>query len=383
MKTKFSRILIAVLILTVALGVLAACNTPEQSLDGLYIVTFRFNGGVLYTGAANVFEQIQHAYNPNSYVIDVSQKYEFIKTGYVFDGWYTKDGSESGDWGKQWNFSSDRITEEAVTLYAKWETEIVYSYTLYYVDEQGKEVSFGTYRVAEGAKFKDEYNYTASALGSTHGRTYLNDGFYQDKELTTPWNDEYTHPGGEESVDIRVYVRSIPGLWKIVTNFQELIAAGNSDIWLMNDVNCQGQTLSLGERGDYSGKLQGNGHEISNFTVKNVNSNSRDVRVAIFRNLGENARIENVKFTDAHFVITAAKDTTQISVAALAISASDGCVISNVTVSGTYTADLSATGNQNVQNALNTIPQNINKAFATENSTVNLATFTVNVTKQD
>lgn len=43
------------------------------------------------------------------------------KDGYVFDGWYTKDGTESGDWGEKFDFNANNGTVDTDTqLYAKW-----------------------------------------------------------------------------------------------------------------------------------------------------------------------------------------------------------------------------------------------------------------------
>ena len=43
------------------------------------------------------------------------------RDGYVFDGWYTKDGSEDGDWGEEFDFSANNGTVDTdTTLYAKW-----------------------------------------------------------------------------------------------------------------------------------------------------------------------------------------------------------------------------------------------------------------------
>ena len=40
------------------------------------------------------------------------------KAGYFFDGWYTQDGSEGGNWGAEFNF--DAAIDKQTTVYAKW-----------------------------------------------------------------------------------------------------------------------------------------------------------------------------------------------------------------------------------------------------------------------
>lgn len=46
------------------------------------------------------------------------------KDGYVFAGWYTQDGTETGDWGEEYDFTSNNGTiDQDTTLYAKWIAE--------------------------------------------------------------------------------------------------------------------------------------------------------------------------------------------------------------------------------------------------------------------
>lgn len=43
------------------------------------------------------------------------------REGFVFAGWYTKNGSEDGDWGDAFDFqANDGTADEDITLYAKW-----------------------------------------------------------------------------------------------------------------------------------------------------------------------------------------------------------------------------------------------------------------------
>lgn len=45
------------------------------------------------------------------------------KDGYIFDGWYSKDGSESGDWGEKYTFPI--LASSNISLFAKWKEETV------------------------------------------------------------------------------------------------------------------------------------------------------------------------------------------------------------------------------------------------------------------
>lgn len=394
MRTKFSRILIVALIVTVALCVLVACGSNEQSLDGLVIVTFDFNGGNLDNSATIVYDLIKHACKPNSLLINIAtyQNYKLSKAGYVFEGWYTKNGTESGDWGKAWNFKTDRVTED-MTLYAKWETAIVFSYTLFLDvnDAQGNPIQLGQYKVKAGDVFKDSRNY-GTRLDS-YNRTFL--GYYSDAERTKEWNFEsITHPGGEDSVDVPVYVKSMEGIWALVSTYDELKAATGKNIWLTQNIDCGGKELFFG---DYSNTLQGNGFKISNFKVTNNHSNGLRPQFAIFGELGANAKIQNVTFDQVYFEIISEFNTYEIRTAALALSAEvkeskneDGeveyktCVIDNVTVNGTYSVNLTEFDEEYTteQKLLEAIA-NITEPFYEPNDKVDTSTLTINITKQD
>ena len=355
MKTKFSRILVAVLILTLMLSVLAACGTDEVSLDGMCIVTFNFNGGGLRI-IGRVDGEIYHAYEPGSLLIDISKYpgYELTKNGYVFVGWNTaKDGS-----GDEWDFDNDRVKGN-MTLYAQWEKEIVYRYVIYLVGDEGKLTEIDSYRVKEGDPFDGKHGKNLSS----HNRTFL--GYYSDPDLQEghEWDENFKHPGGGENYDVPVYVKSTEGVWTFVSTYEELVKA-TGNIYLLNDIDCEGRELYFGDfnktlyggggRGFENQQLaEGERYTISNFTVPNKGT-SRRPYYTIFNKLGNEARIEKVNFTGAKFEITVASSTTDLIVSALAQSVDkpvvkkepDGkdieqkCVISDVTITGTYQVNL-------------------------------------------
>lgn len=333
MKIKFSAILAVLLILTLTVGIFAACDSNEQSLEGLVIVTFELNGGTLHNNSTDVLGRLYHGYKPNSYVIDISNymSNELTKKGFVFEGWYRDENCTV-----PWNFATDCVTQD-ITLYAKWETEIVYRYVVYMVVD-GEQTELGTYRVAQGDKFNDSLNYGRNLRRYT--RTFL--GYYSDPELETAWDNDYTHPGGEESTDIPVYVDSIEGVWQFVNNYETLLSAlrTSDDIYLTDDVDCGNNVVAFaGNNGIFNRVLQGNGYTISNLSIGAPTSTLYPT-YSVFGTLGASAKILNVHFTNIRFTLVDFPDSSELQLGALAVSANSGAEVRDVTVSGTYTDNL-------------------------------------------
>lgn len=343
MKTKIIKILVVIFVVATLASVLCGCTSQEQSLEGMYIVTFKFNEGTLYNGSTNIKNEIHHAYEPNSKIIDIAhhEPYEFTRNDYDFVGWYT-----DSECTKQWNFQTDTITVEKLTLYAKWKPKIKYTYELYYTDQDGTEKKLGAYQVDEGRKFSDSNNFAANGL-TAENKTFVN--FYSDKELTTLWDANFTHPGGEQDTAIPVYVDWIDGVWKLVSDFDGLYSAfdemtdGVEGIWLTADIDCGGAEFYVDSfdktlRGDNDG---GANYKISNFVIEGQVVKSNYPRYSIFGTLGANANIYDVDFDNVMFEFsenTSTRADPQIAALAQTVETSEDatCTISNVNISGTY-----------------------------------------------
>ena len=125
--------LIAFVILTLTLiFALSGCAGEDDVFEGKYTVTFELNGGTLDYKTSSVDTNIKYAYEPNTYVLDISKidGYKLTKNGYVFTGWYTGETCLPTE---KWDFGNI-LDKEELTLYAGWEVAITYSYTVYYVD---------------------------------------------------------------------------------------------------------------------------------------------------------------------------------------------------------------------------------------------------------
>jgi len=328
---KTTWIVLALLAVTLTL-LLSGCGTGEQDLDGMYVVTFDLNGGKLDTRTSVVDTKINYAYQPDTLILDPTQNadkklgYNVSRSGYVFTGWYT--GAECLP-EQKWDFTTGKITEEKLTLFAGWEKKIVYTYSVCY-KEGDTLVTRGSYTVAAGEAFDDYLKYANKRTG------YTPYGYYADPACTIPWDFATVHPGGATDTDIPVYVSYIEGNWTIVDTYAKLVAAiGKGSIYLTADIDCGGNELKFGT---FANVLEGNGHKISNFVVSKSGGAIRP-SCSIFEMLSKGAELRNVSFTDVKYQLyDIAASVTTVKVAALARDAKD-CIISNVTVSGQFLTD--------------------------------------------
>ena len=325
-----SVILIAVLTLT-----LSGCGREEQSLDGLYITTFELQGGTLETPTSSVSTKINFAYHPGTYVLNPCELngYKLFRNGYVFTGWYTDASCTESS---KWDFETV-LNQESLTLYAGWKKAVQLTYTLYYINEDGSEVSLGKYDVSSGDKFDDWRNFAKNRADHTPL------GYYSDPECTIAWDTSFTHPGNDEDLNVPVYVDYMKGKWTFVSTFAAFTSAISSgeNIHLTADIDCAGETLSLG---DYSGEINGNGFSVSNFTVKK--KGTAIVSCSIFNGLGDGAIIRNISFSNVSYDVSGvAANVSKMKVAALAVKMGN-VPVSGVSIDGTvltnYTGELLA-----------------------------------------
>lgn len=207
-----------------------------------------------------------HIIDPN--VIEKDPINHIIKSGYHIEGWYQNkiehpDGSV--EYTDKWDFEKDTMTIDGVTLYAKWEINRIYAYELCYYDEQGNEQILDSYVASEGEKFN------AIFLDNTTVEGYTTLGYMNADG--SKWDDNFTHPGGDSDVTIKVYLNLIKGEYAIVKTYRQLRSAisKNQNIYLLNDIDYDGDEICFDS---YSGIILGNGYKISNFLVDYDSSKS-------------------------------------------------------------------------------------------------------------
>lgn len=333
------RLLILISVMAFALTltlVLSGCAGGTDNFEGKNIVTFHVNGGILNYGTSSTKTSANFVYEPGTYILDPSKdipNYSISKSGYDFTGWYTDEACTPSS---KWDFTKP-IDVPTLTLYAGWEKSIKYTYSVYFVHENdGTAVKLGDYNALAGGTFSDWKNVAALRAG------YTCIGYYSDKELTTPWDPDFAHPGGEVDLDIPVYAEYIEGEWELAGNYDQLkraISLGN--VYLTADIDCGGKEFPVVT--SFSGIFNGNGYTISNFQVKQSGTTATPT-VAIFKKLTSTAQVENVKFENATYIFNDIKEgTTTIKVtpkaAALTIEMQAGALVQNVTVTGTLTTN--------------------------------------------
>ena len=336
MKKRY-LILFAIVAATLML-LLSGCGAKQDELEGKYIVTFELNGGKMDIGSTEVDSKINYAYEPDSFLMDPSTygNYKLYRPGYIFTGWYKTEACNETD---KWDFKTEKLSVEKMTLYAGWVKEISYTFTVCYFDGTAEQI-LGNYNVSEGDEFEDYRNFAKKREGFTPN------GFFKDAECQTPWNDDDKHPGGEEDTDIKIYVKYIEGEWMIAGNYDVLKSAiGKGNIYLTADIDCEGKPLDFAKN-EFKYVFEGNGHKISNFTVEKFDMGAkRSPKSSIFGSLGEGATIKNVSFENVTFNYTGVSmDGIERMVASLANKVtSDKITVENVSVSGKIVTDYDGT----------------------------------------
>lgn len=332
-----------ILLPLICLFTVIACSCAGSNLyEGKTKVVFNLEGGTYKNSQRAIVHYYSLEDSGSGYISDPESLSggKIVKNGYSIEGWYAVKTGEGADatYSEKWDFSADTITSEGVTLYAKWVKDIRYTYNVCYLNDKQEKIVLGEYTVEEGGVFKDKFKY---AEKRTDG-IYTPIGYY-DKDAK-PWDDSFTHPGGDESLAIDVYVHYVEGRFSIVSSAKELKAAIKGNIYLNADIDMQGETLSFG---NYAYKFYGNGHEVKNFTINydpgkdglrediDATGSGKCLYVTLFGEATD-AVIEEVTFSNVKVnVSTTFKQTSKIYVLPIATKLSNA-TISNVSFSGTY-----------------------------------------------
>lgn len=339
------KLLIVLLVLGLVACLLVACNS-STNYDGMTKITYELEGGEYKNCNLPFYQYYDFKDGTTNLIRDplVLSRKDVKRDGYTFLGWFKTRTENDGKvtYSDLWDFATDKVGTDGVTLYAGWKRNVVYLYNVCFVDEGGQTQILNTYEVSEGDEF-DDYEYYANkrdgytALVFADDETGLVDeGYYLDPDCTTAVKG-FKHPGGEEDNAVNVYVKYIEGEFELVRTANDLIGAKSSNIYLMNDIDMGGKTLSFES---YKGIFEGNDHVVSNFVVpynagKDDLKGDYEVHASLFGQL-EDATIRNITFANAKLTIEAGISTIKkIYFAPLCMSATNSTV-ENVSIELSY-----------------------------------------------
>ena len=340
-----SAVMCLLLLLTVVClsAALTSCGSSTRDFDGKIKVIYHLEGGIYQNCEQPVIQYYDFSGGEGNLIVELSKLsgQSIIRTGYTLEGWYTEKTGEGDNvtYSGKWDFENDKVSEDGVTLYAKWKKNILYTYEVCYRDENDQTVhTLGSYEVSEGDTFNDYY---ASYFGNKrYGYTALGGLFDENDE---PWDASFTHPGGEVNTAVRVFLHYIEGDYVLVDSPRKLLASKNSNIYLTSDIDFEGDDFS--GFGDFKGIIKGNGFAIKNFNLSydssrnglitdpDINTEGGLLCISLFRSL-KGAEISDITFSDFTVDVKAGfPGTKMIIVAPLAIKM-ENSTLTNVTVTG-------------------------------------------------
>ncbi len=357
MKRKgFLLLLITILSMC---SLLVGCGSEAVYLDKSKAVrvVYELEGGMYKNSAKHVthYYGFEKGTGETHFIKDIAAEKEsdrldpkatVTRAEYTLDGWYRTRTEEGGRvvYSDKWDFKTDKVGDDGVKLYAKWNRIIRFTFSVYYKDENEEEVYLGRYNVDEGEAFSDYLRYAGTRIG------YTPVGFTDAEGNPIKENDaSFVHPGGKVSTDIKVYVLYERGEFVRVSTAEQLNANKSRDIKLDADIDFNGEEFS----GFYNyGKiLDGKGEDGVIHTIKNFKLTYRDdndslsdyeddigrfvLGISLF-GAANNAVIRNVKFENVIIDINTRNSMIRtIIVAPLCITAR-GCTFENVSFGGTY-----------------------------------------------
>lgn len=336
MKVK-RFLLIAFLSLT---ALFCGACAAETGYNGKTKIVFELEGGTYQNCNREIVHYYDFAEGSQNLIYEPSavSKKEITKANYTLEGWYqtkTVDG-DLVSYSDPWDFATDWVDTNGITLYAKWKKNVNHVYSVCYYDENDEVQELGKYEnIEQGEKFDDWQKFANKRSGYTALEYQTEDG--------EPWDENFTHPGGESDVTVRVFVNYIEGRYSIVRTASELKKSTSQNIYLAADIDMEGNALKFG---DYKYTFLGNGHTIKNFTVqydggKNalkddlVDNTRKCITISLFGNT-DGAVIKNVCFEDVTIdVSTDFSKIDRIYVAPISVDMKN-TTVDNVTFSGTF-----------------------------------------------
>ena len=371
-----SKINLAVLIAAIAGAIfliagivwaIASSNNDYYSdfeKDGYTVkVTYDSNGGTFKGSDSTIVDLFKpedmgedgiKLLSPEDERRDKNNPLTVTKAGYFLAGWYREmslidpDNPELGyTYSGKWDFETDRLTENEMTLYAAWVP--YYEYEIYAKDANGETVLVATASAinltipewAEGAVTLDMDNFPVRE-GYTLDKVYYLDDMTEVEGIS---NEAGTKKYISGEWDPATATSKTPTI-KLFTTWQE---GERYRIYSTEDLRRYADTEGYYEiyadldftglewpgafgNDKFSGKIFGNGHTISNVSIESTSRNR--LNNGLFSTLGETAYIENLRLENITHTINLMSVAPGAGFGLLAGSVAEGAEFKNVTVSG-------------------------------------------------
>ncbi len=367
---------IAVLFVLAAVLFLTGCNKGENPYEinnkEDYNVSIKYdaNGGLFTTNTSVIVD----SYNLSELEINEQGKAEIplrapddssrgndafkvYNNGYFLAGWYaerTENSDGTFSYSDKWNFENGIYPIDAngeysaedpvLTLYAAW----IPLFEIEFYDVQtGEPIGSVDYDPTLGNDIEvPAWNEETGAIDMFQFPKYAEHTFekaYYDAEKNKPVDTEtVTHPGvvdydtatAENSV-LKLYIDWIDGEWYHIYNVEQLTKNAKLDGYydIHTDLDFTDEIWpTLFMYGNFTGKIQGNGHKISNVEV--IQTNNSKVNAGLFGYLAETAEITDVTFENVTFTVKAGTRVTGTSFGLFAGSISKDAKVSGVNIHG-------------------------------------------------
>ena len=333
----------------------------DYEKDGYTVkVTFNSNGGTFKGSDSTVVDLFKaealdgdgiKLLAPDDERRDKNNPLTVTKAGYFLAGWYrerTLVDPENPDMGYtysgMWNFETDRLTEESLTLYAAWVP--YYSYEIYAKDENGQDVLVASTSAInltipqwkDGDVTLDMDNFPTREGYTLESVDYSYDGITVNEiggkiSITGNW-DKAT--ATSKTPTIKLYTTWQEGERYRIYSTEDLIKHADNngyyEIYADLDFNGLDWPGAFGNNNKFSGKIFGNNHVISNVSINTVSRNI--INNGLFSTIDEGAYIENLKFKNITHKINLMSVAPGANYGLLAGSIADGVQFKNVSLGG-------------------------------------------------
>ena len=330
-------------------------------------VTFDSNGGTFKGSDSSVIDLFKpedmgedgiKLLAPDDARRDKNNALTVTKAGYFLAGWYREmnpidpaDPEKGYTYSGKWNFESDRLTENELTLYAAWVP--YYNYEIYAQNENNEWVLVTSTSAinltipewAEGAVTLDMDNFP-----TREGYTLdVAKGLYYDEAMTEKVVGTPNEAGTKKFISGEwdpATATSLTPTIKLYTSWQEgeryriystddlrrnADAEGYYEIYADLDfTGLEWPTVFGNDK--FSGKIFGNGHKISGVSIESTSRSK--INNGLFASIDEGAYFENISFENITHTINLMSVAPGASFGLLAGTVAEGAEFKNVSVSG-------------------------------------------------